>query len=274
MRYNRKALDIMFCILLALFVQDGFSYSKHFSGTITENTTFFYRKLPVAPSLRATIEFSVAYNQRSMRDAEHYPLMGIYTTYPEINIAKQCSYIRYGQLRNENLHPYLRVGRYRTTTCEMSELMQDAFDLFCLLVMTHKLYVGGHSRITVLVFFFLMQSSYWSIEFSKWTDSTIIKHYFPHLINVDQYNELQHQLLMGLNVFLIEIKLLKFCTLIIFVLIIFIMNTQKRIWRNIFNFNFTVSQIIFFILLPQQGCVSIICGWLPALLTFWHLYPM
>ena len=110
----------MFCNLLVLFVQDGFGYSKHFSGTITENTTFFYRKLPVTPSLPAPIEFSVAYNQRSMRDAEHYPLMGIYTTYPEINIAKQCSYIRYGQLRNENLHPYLRIGRYRTTTCEMS----------------------------------------------------------------------------------------------------------------------------------------------------------
>ena len=45
--------------------------------------------------------------------------MGIYTTYPEVNIEKRCSYIRYGQLRNENLHPHLRVGRYRTTTCTL-----------------------------------------------------------------------------------------------------------------------------------------------------------
>ena len=109
------------CLALFLLLsQHNITYSTHVSGTITKNTKFFYRKLPVAPSICAIIGFSVSYNQRSMRDAEHYPLMGIYTTYPEINIAKQCSYIRYGQLRNENLHPHLRVGRYRTITCELS----------------------------------------------------------------------------------------------------------------------------------------------------------
>ena len=92
------------------------THSAHFSGIITENITFFNRKLPVTPSIRATIEFSVSYSHSSMG----YLLMGIYTTYPDINIEKRCSYIRYGQLRNENLHPFLRVGRDRTTTCELS----------------------------------------------------------------------------------------------------------------------------------------------------------
>ena len=46
--------------------------------------------------------------------------MGIYTAYPKINTDNRCSKILYGQLRNENLHPILRVGRYRTTTCELS----------------------------------------------------------------------------------------------------------------------------------------------------------
>ena len=47
-------------------------------------------------------------------------MMGIYTTYPKINIDNRCSKIFYGQLHNENLHPILREGLYRTTTCELS----------------------------------------------------------------------------------------------------------------------------------------------------------
>ena len=47
--------------------------------------------------------------------------MGISTKYPAINIKKRCSYIRYGQFRNENLHPYLGSQcQYRSTTCDMS----------------------------------------------------------------------------------------------------------------------------------------------------------
>ena len=81
---------------------------------------FFYRKLPVAPSVRATIEFSVSYNQSSMRGERPFPLMGIKTVYPTINIQERCSKIIYSQFHNEDLHPILRVGRYRTTTCKMS----------------------------------------------------------------------------------------------------------------------------------------------------------
>ena len=46
--------------------------------------------------------------------------MGIYTAYPKINIDNHCSKILYGPLSNENLHPILRFGHYRTITCELS----------------------------------------------------------------------------------------------------------------------------------------------------------
>ena len=105
--------------LLVILSQISVIFSTHVSGTIMDNVTFFYRKLLVAPSVRATIEFNVSYSQTSTGDS--YPLMGIYTEYPATNIEKRCSYMRYGQLHNENLHPLLRVGQYRTTTCELSE---------------------------------------------------------------------------------------------------------------------------------------------------------
>ena len=112
-------MDVRLCTLLILLSQCNITHSAHVSGTITENTTFFYRKLHVAPSVRATIEFSVSYLNNSMRF--RYPLMGIYTAYPKINIEKRCSNTRYGQLRNENLHPHLRLDRpYRTTACRLS----------------------------------------------------------------------------------------------------------------------------------------------------------
>ena len=110
-------MDVRY-IILAVLTQFRFTLSAHVSGIITENTTFYYQKLPVAPSVSTTIEFSISYLQSAMR--YRYPLMGIYTTYPELNIKKSCSYVQYAQLHNENLHPYLGVGRYKTTTCELS----------------------------------------------------------------------------------------------------------------------------------------------------------
>ena len=74
----------------------------------------------MAPSVRATIEFNASYPHSSFMHTSQYPLMGIYTVYPKINIEKNCSQIWYGQLRNENLHPHLKVGKYRTTTCIIS----------------------------------------------------------------------------------------------------------------------------------------------------------
>ena len=106
------------CMLLVILSQLSVTLSAHVSGTITDDVKFFYRKFQGAPFIRASIEFNVSH-QLGSRDY-YYPLMGIYTEYPSVNIEKRCSYMRFGQLHNENLHPFLRVGRYRTTTCKSS----------------------------------------------------------------------------------------------------------------------------------------------------------
>ena len=105
---------------LLVFLTEVSSAPILYFANITEGTLFFYRMLPVAPSTRATTEFNVSYPQSSFVQRNRYPLMGIYTEYPKINIEKNCSKIRYGQFRNENLHPHLKVGKYRTATCTLS----------------------------------------------------------------------------------------------------------------------------------------------------------
>ena len=116
---HRSKMDIRFFILLILLPQMRITHSAHALGTITENTTFFYRKLPVAPSVRATIEFNISYSQQNL--GNKYPSMGIFTTYPKLNVDTRCSYQQFGQLRNENLYPHFKLSRrYRTTTCELS----------------------------------------------------------------------------------------------------------------------------------------------------------
>ena len=111
-------MDLTVCTLLVVLFKISFIHSERVSRTVSENVTFYYERLPVTPSITANIEFTVSYSQRSMD--YKYPIMGIYTTYPLINIDNRCSKIHYAQLHNENLHPILRVGRYRTTTCELS----------------------------------------------------------------------------------------------------------------------------------------------------------
>ena len=109
--------------ILTLLVIANVYAEYRFSGTITDNITFFYRTLPTPPSVRAIIEFNVSFPVMEQRT-----LMGIYTTYPKTNIQKQCSYIKFGQLRNENMHPHLRQGVYRTTFCYESP---DATTMHC-----------------------------------------------------------------------------------------------------------------------------------------------
>ena len=106
-------------MLLIILSHLNITHNEHVSGKITENVTFFCRKLPVAPSISTIIEFNVSDSQQFMDYKS--PIMGIYTAYPKNNIDKRCSYMRYGQLHNPYLHPYLRVGRYRTTTCQRTE---------------------------------------------------------------------------------------------------------------------------------------------------------
>ena len=111
-------MDLKFYMLYLLLSQIKLANGEHVSGIITDTTTFFYRKLPVSPFISGTIEFKVSYIKSLVKNK--YPLMGIYTNYPKVNTEKSCSYVRFGQLRNENLHLFLRVGRYRTTTCTLS----------------------------------------------------------------------------------------------------------------------------------------------------------
>ena len=115
-------MDVGTFIILVVIPPLNFAHSVHVSGTIEQNKTFFYRKLPVTPSVHATINYVISYKQRSIVHKSQYPLMGIYTEFPKVNIDRHCSKIRYAQLRNENLHPHLRLHRpYRTTSCEISE---------------------------------------------------------------------------------------------------------------------------------------------------------
>ena len=114
---QRVEMDLKFSMLLVLVSQFRFNCCAHVSGIIIENARPFYRKLHVTPSVRATIEFNVSYIKSLVKNL--YPLMGIYTNYPKRNIDKQCSFIKFGQLHNENLHPYLKTYGYRSTRCEM-----------------------------------------------------------------------------------------------------------------------------------------------------------
>ena len=109
-------------ILLLIFSsQIVFTHSEFVSGNIQDNITFYYRELSVAPSISTIIDFSVPYPRSPFRYQDHhYPLIGIYTDYPKINIEKRCSYIRYGQFRNDFLHPHLRLGENRAITCMLS----------------------------------------------------------------------------------------------------------------------------------------------------------
>ena len=107
-------MDLNVWAFVILLSQYSVSHRPRVSGIISNNTTFYYRKLPVAPSVRATIDFSVFYPKNSYKE----PVINMYTTYPAINIEKRCSYIRYGQLINKNLHEHLDVGQHDAVTCE------------------------------------------------------------------------------------------------------------------------------------------------------------
>ena len=77
---------------------------------------FYFRKLPVTSSVCTIIEFNVSYPKMSYKE----PVINIDMTYPAINIQKQCSYRRYGQFYNKNLHEHLSVGQHETAKCESS----------------------------------------------------------------------------------------------------------------------------------------------------------
>ena len=165
-------MDLTACMVLVALSQLSVTHSAHVSGAITESVTFFYRKLPVAPSVRATIEFSVSHQIGTIN--YKYPSMGIYTKYPTVNIEKRCSDVTYGQLRNENLHPHLRVGRYRTTACELSE----ADTVNCRGKVTVQDYIPSHFYSTFrflcnkIILLSSLQGLTYNISFTKQSNNT------------------------------------------------------------------------------------------------------
>ena len=72
---------------------------------------------PVPPSIRAIIEVDVSFPEFEWPNL--HPVLGIYTTKYHINIKKQCTHVRYGQLLNENLHLKMRKdrGHLKTPRC-------------------------------------------------------------------------------------------------------------------------------------------------------------
>ena len=79
-------MDIRVFTFLALLSTVNFTHSVHVSGTIDQNKTFFYQRLPVTSSVRTTINYTVSYPEISMMHKDQYPLMGIYTEFPKVNM--------------------------------------------------------------------------------------------------------------------------------------------------------------------------------------------
>ena len=98
-----------------------FRHKMFFSGEINEDVNFLHKTFPVPPSTRATIEVKVLVPNKLLRKPRRFPVMGIYTTTDHINIKKQCTHVRYGQLLNRDLHPGLTLHRYRSRslTCNL-----------------------------------------------------------------------------------------------------------------------------------------------------------
>ena len=84
------------------------------SGGIKEKVSFVLDKFPVPPSMRTIIEVDVYYPNMYFIDGENFVILGIYTTSDHINFKKQCTYIRYGQLRNNYLHPGITMDPHES----------------------------------------------------------------------------------------------------------------------------------------------------------------
>ena len=82
-------LSLQLCTILALI----------YSGTIMENTKFFYRRLPTFSSKMATIQYNVTYEKYLLI---YFPVIYIYTTENHSDLRTKCISSGYGQLRNED----------------------------------------------------------------------------------------------------------------------------------------------------------------------------
>ena len=105
-----------FLVLCLLFLQLCSISALTFSGTINENTTFFYRRFPTFASKLVTMEYNITYKKHLLA---YFPILYIYTTEDHNDLQTKCISSDYGQLRNEDfwipLNP--RLIPYRQTKC-------------------------------------------------------------------------------------------------------------------------------------------------------------
>ncbi len=110
------------CLLLCMLWAPG--WTKHVSGTISDDVTFFHRSLSDFPSKQVTVEYSIRYNLTKMslncsRNECAKVFLGFHTTDQDKQTSKQCFSSYFGQVRNENLVTPLRTtlqyNKYRFT---------------------------------------------------------------------------------------------------------------------------------------------------------------
>ena len=84
------------------------------SGTLADGESFYFRQLSKYPVTKATLELSVSMSQVGLvvYELDFFIFNGVFK--PERN----CSYQKFGQLRNEDLHIPLKSRRYRFVYCE------------------------------------------------------------------------------------------------------------------------------------------------------------
>ena len=84
------------------------------SGTLADGERFYFRQLSKYPVKKATLELSVSMSQVGLvvYILDFFIFNGVFK--PERN----CSYQKFGQLRNEDLHIPLKSRRYRFVYCE------------------------------------------------------------------------------------------------------------------------------------------------------------
>ena len=108
-----------FVIFTACLAVNNGATNNFISGTIEEeNIKFYHMKLTNVSSTSITIEFSVNYTLTNMYDP--YVVIDIYTTEDHINAGRQCSFLHYGQLFNDELHIPLNTRSYKETPCEQT----------------------------------------------------------------------------------------------------------------------------------------------------------
>ncbi len=100
---------ILLCALMQLVFMDT---QIHMADTIMDDTQFYYKPLSVFPSLKAEIQFSIQMDTRCCLPA--FPIMDIHTTN---NLARNCSWDNFGQLRNERMHLNMFAHHHKHVQC-------------------------------------------------------------------------------------------------------------------------------------------------------------